>query len=169
MRRIVIIGVMGSGKSTFTNKLGILLKRPVIHLDREYFLPGWKEKYSKEGWEDFQKELIKKDEWIIDGNYKRTIDLRIEAADTIIFFDFPKWVCVFRVFKRVFDHTPLFDKPEGTKQKVSFGLLKFIITYPKKSMRNKLKSYKNSKKVFIVRNSSEVEALLKDISAKSLA
>ncbi len=160
MNKIAIIGLQGSGKSTFANKLGKLLNRPVIHLDKEYFLPGWRQKYSKIEWVDFQKELIRRDNWIIDGNYKSTIDLRIEAADTIIFFDFPKWLCVYRVFRRSFGAQQAFDKPKGTKERVSLGLLKFIIAYPRQATRDKLKAYQDTKKIFIVKNSQETESLL---------
>ena len=60
MDRIAVIGIPGSGKSTFANKLGNNLGRPIIHLDKEYWTNDWQKKYSKEEWKNFQKELVMK-------------------------------------------------------------------------------------------------------------
>lgn len=160
----MIIGMMGSGKSTFTNKLGKKINRPVIHLDKEYHLPGWEERFTKEGWIEFLKNLLKQEEWIIDGNYKSTLDLRLKTADTVVFFDFPKWLCLLRALKRTLSRGQPFDKPEGMKEKISFELIKLIITYPSKEMRAKLKKYRNDKQIFIVKNNSEVEDLLEGLA-----
>ncbi len=122
MDRIAIIGLQGAGKSTFAKKLGKKLKRLVIHLDKEYFLPNWERRYSREGWIVYQNELVKQKKWIIDGNYKSTIDIRLKEADTIIFFDFPKLICIFRTFKRLLYTSQPFDKSEGMREKVDMHL-----------------------------------------------
>lgn len=164
MKRIIIIGMMGSGKSTFANKLGKKINLPVIHLDKEYHLPNWEERFTKEEWIEFLKKLLKQKEWIIDGNYKSTLDLRLKATDTVIFFDFPKWLCLFRAIKRSFNKEQPFDKPKGMREKISFGLIKLIITYHSNEMREKLKKYGNDKQIFIVKNNSEVKNLLKNLA-----
>lgn len=166
MKKIIVIGMMGSGKSTFANKLGKKINRKIIHLDKEFHLPNWEDKFTEEEWIEFLKRLLKQKEWIIDGNYKSTLDLRLKAADTIIFFDFPKWLCLFRVIKRSFNKKQPFDKPEGMREKISFGLIKLIITYPSKKIREKLKKYKKDKKVFIVKNNSDIENLLQNLAKR---
>ena len=164
MDRIAIIGIPGSGKSTFANKLGKNLGRPIIHLDKEYWTNGWKEKYSKDGWKNFQKELVKESEWIIDGNYRRTIDVRLERADTIIFFNFPKWRCLWRSFIRILSRKQPFDKPDGAKEKINWRSIKFIISYPKIETIKKVENYKNGRTVFVVRNNKEINSLLLKLS-----
>lgn len=100
MRRVLIIGCCGAGKSTLARKLHELTDLPLTHLDQEYFFPGWEEP-SKADWEQKVVQLVERPSWIIDGNYGSSMDLRIPKADTIIFMDFPRWTCLFRVMKRV--------------------------------------------------------------------
>ncbi|TVR76188.1 MAG: hypothetical protein EA415_01605 [Sphaerobacteraceae bacterium] len=100
MRRIVVIGIPGAGKSTFARKLGDQLDLPVHHLDRYFWNPGWKAS-SREVFNERLQELLKTDRWIVDGNYRRTIPLRLEYADTAILLDVPRRTAMRRVFKRI--------------------------------------------------------------------
>ena len=98
-KRILLIGCPGSGKSTLAKKLGKITSLPVIHLDTIYWLPKWERKPV----EQFEKELkeeLEKDKWIIDGNYNRTLDLRISYCDLIIYLDIPRIVCLYSIIKR---------------------------------------------------------------------
>ena len=161
MKRIAIVGISGSGKSTLANKLGKKLNRPIIHLDKLYWDKDWKEKYAtKEEFRRVAEELAKQDSWIIDGNYRSTIDSRLERADTIVFLDLPKWQCLWRVFKRIFNRNQPFDRPEGAKEKIDWALVKFIITYPSHEMRVRIENYKDKKKVFVAKNDKETNTIL---------
>lgn len=165
MKRIAIIGSSGSGKSTFVNKLGEKLHRQVIHLDKEYYTSEWKQKYPiKDDWINFQKSLVAKDEWIIDGNYRSSMTMRLDRADTIIFFDFPKWLCLWRVFKRSFNRNQPFDKPEGMREKISWELIKRVATYPTKEIYEVIEGYKDRAKIIVVKNDENIRKLLNDIS-----
>jgi adenylate kinase family enzyme len=163
MNKIAIIGIMGSGKSTFAKNLGDILGIEVIHLDKESWLPGWKEKYTKQEWELFQREITQRPQWIIDGNYQSTLDIRLSAADTIVYFDFPKIFSIYRVIKRSFFRGQPFDKAQGVKEKVSVNLIKFIMKFPKKKIKQMLGLY-TSKKIIVLRNQKDVSELLKTIS-----
>ncbi len=164
MKRIAIIGSSGSGKSTFANKLGKVLNRPVIHLDKEYYTSGWQQKYPvKADWLDFQKKLVAGDEWIIDGNYRSSLAIRLDRADTIIFFDFPKLLCLWRAFKRVFRRDQPFDKPEGVKDKISWELIKRTVNYPTEEIYRIIYGYKNQSKIFVVKNNKDIQNLLESI------
>lgn len=76
MKRIMIIGSGGAGKSTLARQLGERLQLDVYHLDALMWRPGW-EIAPREERIDIQKQLVKKDEWIIDGNFGNTLDLRL--------------------------------------------------------------------------------------------
>ena len=103
MKRIVILGCAGCGKSTLAKELGSILNLPVIHLDRYYWKPGWVEE-DPEVFSRFQQEVVREDEWIIDGNYRNSIDLRLSRCDTVIFLDFKRSVALTGVFKRYFQY-----------------------------------------------------------------
>lgn len=100
MKKIILIGSGGSGKSTLARQLGNKLNIKVHHLDTLFWKPNW-EGVPKEEQRTVQNELVKGEKWIIDGNYGGTMDIRINAADTIIFLDIHRTICVYRAFKRI--------------------------------------------------------------------
>ena len=93
MERVMIIGCGGAGKSTLARKLGEKTGLPVVHLDRIFWSPGnWNHMERDEF--DVALELeMKKDRWIIDGNYDRTLPMRLERCDTVIYLDFSRIRC----------------------------------------------------------------------------
>jgi len=99
MERVSIIGCSGSGKSTLARRMGELLSLSVIHLDQHFWQPGW-QATPKELWREKVKELVSGERWIVDGNYRSSMDLRLPRSDTIVFLDYPTWRCVLRVYKR---------------------------------------------------------------------
>lgn len=101
MQRVMVVGSGGAGKSTFARELGGRLGLPVIHLDAEYWQPGWVQT-PHEPWDARMRELVAHDRWIMDGNYGRTQEPRMERADTIIVLDYPAWRCIWQVYKRAF-------------------------------------------------------------------
>lgn len=167
MRKIIIIGSGGSGKSTLARKLSKILNIKVYHLDMLLWKPNWIG-VSREEQIRIQNEILKNDEWIIDGNYSRTIDLRINAADTIIFLDLPRIICLFRVFKRYFKYRNKSrpDMVEGNKERINFDFLKWIWNYPKvikPIIMNKLKDASNDKKILIMKSPKDIKRLLKSL------
>src|SRR3954452_19155203 len=99
MKRVAVIGSSGSGKSRFAAELGARTGLPVVHLDRLYWQAGWIPRTERE-WRDRQAALVRGAEWIIDGNYGSTLDVRLAAADTVFFFDFPTWLSIAGVLQR---------------------------------------------------------------------
>src|SRR5262245_29755970 len=91
-RRVLVDGMAGSGKSTFSRALSQETGLPVIHLDVHYWQPGWVEP-SMDAWRETQRRLLSADAWIADGNDLGTLDLRLERADTVVFLDTPWWLC----------------------------------------------------------------------------
>ncbi len=99
MQRVLIIGNGGSGKSTLARKLGKRTRLPVIHLDREFWRPGWVATPDEE-WFARVAELTAGERWIMDGNFGGTMEQRFAAADTIVFLDLPTHVCTWRIIDR---------------------------------------------------------------------
>ena len=164
MNKISIVGVSGSGKSTLANKLGKKLDLPVFHLDKYFWTTGWKKRYPvKADFNALTESFALQDEWIIDGNYRDTLDMRFERADIIIFLDFPKWRCLWRVFIRIFNRKQPFDKAEGVKQKIDWELVKWIINYTNNETREKVLAYKNIKPIFIAKNNKQIREVFEGI------
>ena len=99
MRRIAILGSGGSGKSTLARQLGERLGIEVIHLDALYWRPGWVAPPGEE-WVALQRELVGRDAWVMDGNFGGGRELRLAAADTIVFLDLPRLLCLWRILWR---------------------------------------------------------------------
>jgi adenylate kinase family enzyme len=110
-RRVLVTGMAGSGKSTFSRALAAETGLPLIHLDLHFWKPGWIAPSERE-WREKQRGLLASDEWIADGNYHETLDLRLERADTVVFLDTPWWVCAGRTLLRGL-RKPIGEMPEG--------------------------------------------------------
>jgi adenylate kinase family enzyme len=112
-RRVVVTGMAGAGKSTFSRALSAKTGLPVIHLDLHFWKPGWIPTPDDE-WRERQRGLLAGVEWIVDGNYHATLDLRLERADTAVFLDTPWWICARRALARGVRKRPAgFELPVG--------------------------------------------------------
>ncbi len=110
-RRVLVDGMAGSGKSTFSRALSAKTGLPVIHLDVHYWKPGWV-KPSEEEWRETQSRVLAGDEWIADGNDLDTLELRLARADTVVLLETPWWTCASRAFSRGLTK-PVGEMPEG--------------------------------------------------------
>ncbi|MGH9125135.1 MAG: DNA topology modulation protein FlaR [Acidimicrobiales bacterium] len=111
-RRVVVTGLAGAGKSTFSKALSAKTGLPLIHLDLHFWKPGWVVP-SDDEWREKQRGLLAGDAWIADGNYHATLALRLERADTVVFLDTPWWTCARRAFVRGIRRPPGSVMPEG--------------------------------------------------------
>lgn len=115
--RVLIDGMMGSGKSTFARALAARTGLPLIHLDFYYWNPGWA-RPSDDEWKHRQRALLAGEAWIIDGNYNETLALRLNRAETVVFLDTPWWKCASRAFARGL-RKPVGEMPKGCEHSVS--------------------------------------------------
>src|SRR5271168_962917 len=101
MRRVVILGPGASGKSTLARRLGEILGLPVIELDKLFWRPGLIAT-PRDQWVLLQEKLVAADSWILDGDLGSydAPEVRLRAADTIIFLDFSVVRCVWRALRR---------------------------------------------------------------------
>lgn len=93
MKKVIIIGCPGAGKSTFARELNQITNLPLYYLDMIFHKPD-KTTVSREEFDAKLEEIIKKDKWIIDGNYARTLQVRVEQCDTIIWLKYPVELCL---------------------------------------------------------------------------
>lgn len=142
MKRILIIGCPGAGKTTLSKTLAHAEALPIVHLDHLWWKPGWQERSEAE----FDANLLsalQKDRWIMDGNYARTLARRLEYADTVILLDFNRWTCAYRALKRWWKGEG--EQAKGCPQKVDLPFLKFILwDYPVGQRLQILEKLKNT-------------------------
>lgn len=163
MEKIIIIGSGGSGKSTFSMLLGKQYNLPVYHLDKLYWQPRWI-KTPNEEWENTLINLWKNKRWILDGNYKSTLDIRLAACDTVIFLDINRYTCIYRAIKRTLTSKHRPDMAEGCEERLNIEFLKFLWNYPYKTrpiIMDKLNAMIMYKKVIIAKSSEQALLLCK--------
>lgn len=164
MKKIVVIGSGGAGKSTFSRRLGEITGIEVIHLDKIYWLPDWTEP-SKEEFEEILKVELEKREWIMDGNFKSTLELRLEKCDTVISLELPRTVCLYRALKRIFKYRGKTrpDMGEGCNEKIDLEFLMWVWNFPKKDklkIEKVLEKFDGKVKIIRLKSKSEVEEFL---------
>jgi adenylate kinase family enzyme len=132
MERVIIIGCGGAGKSTLAQKMGQKTGLPVVHLDKLFWKPGWVESAPEEIDEKIRQELDKP-QWIMDGNFNRTLPMRVARADTVIYLDFSRMACLLGVLKRVLTTYGKVrpDMGEGCPERIDFEFLKWVWNYNK--------------------------------------
>jgi len=126
MRRIIVVGSQGSGKTNLALKLGRKLWLPVVHLDVLYWRPGWKASDTA-SFRVHVTDAIAGDEWIVDGSFSGlAFDLTLARAETLVVIDRPRWLCQWRILLRsAFDRDrsrP--DLPEGCPEQFDWKLMR---------------------------------------------
>ncbi|EJQ95133.1 DNA topology modulation protein [Bacillus cereus] len=167
MKKIILIGSGGSGKSTLAKQLGNKLKIQVYHLDALFWKPNWVG-VPREEQRTVQNDLIKEEKWIIDGNYGGTMGIRINAADTIIFLDIHRTICVYRAFKRIVQYRNKTrpDMGAGCEERFDLQFFKWIWEYPKTkrpAILKRLDQLNKDKRVIILKTPNEVQRFLKEV------
>ena len=171
VRRILIQGSAGAGKSTLAIELGALLGLPVIHLDTHFWQPGWREP-ARDHWKRRVATLIEQDAWIMDGNYLGTISERLAAADTAIVLDVPRTRCIVRVIRRGFRDRgkPRVDLPEGcVEQLPSWQFIRWIWTFRRAELQPLLEQVRagfGSTTVVLLRSNVEIRKYVKEVTVR---
>jgi adenylate kinase family enzyme len=125
-KKIMIFGRPGSGKSTFALELGKILNLPVFHLDKYIFVSNWTPRDFQE-YLTIQQSIVDTPAWFIDGNRTKSLEMRYAKADLVLYFNYPRLVCLWRIFKRVWDkNTQIDDRADGCKEWVPLSLIPYM-------------------------------------------
>ncbi|MGE4064942.1 MAG: hypothetical protein AB7E79_16375 [Rhodospirillaceae bacterium] len=162
MRKILVMGAPGAGKSTFARRLSANTGLPLIHLDQQFWNAGWVPT-APAAFRAKVEALIAGPAWIMDGDYGGTLDIRIAAADFIVYLDQPRWLCMVRVLLRsitTFGRVRA-DLAPGCPEQFSWDFYKYVWNYfgtkgPERLA--KLAAFKD--KVVILNGSREAEDFL---------
>ncbi len=168
LKKTVIIGSPGAGKTTLAQTLGRILNIRVIHLDRLFWKRGW-QALSRDERIDILQDLVPDTRWpdgrwIMEGTYLQSSEPRLEAADTTIFLDIHPLICLGRVIKRHYEYYGQVrrDLPEEAVDRLTFSRIWKVLIFPlkdRKELKQNLKTYK-SKEIIWLRSSEEVENFL---------
>ena len=166
MKRILVIGAGGAGKSTFARQLGEILGLAVVHLDALYWKPGWVES-PRDEWASTVEGVLEREAWIIDGNYSGTLERRLEACDAVVFLDLPRTICLWRVLKRAARHhnTTRPDMADGCPEHLNLKFLMWVWNYPKRTRPRIVKllgEERNTTKTIWLRTPAEIDRFLAD-------
>ena len=169
MRKVLVIGSSGAGKSVFAARLAERTGLPLIHLDALYWRPGWV-KTPKDEWARTVEELLARDRWVMDGNYAGTLDRRLAACDTVVFLDLPRTVCLWRAAKRriAFRHGARPDMTAGCDERLTWQLIRWIWKYPRTQRPRvlaRLGELRPGQRAVVLRSSAQIDNFLRSLPA----
>lgn len=167
MERIMIVGCGGAGKSTLARQLGEKTGLPVVHLDHIWWEPGHWQHMSREEFDARLMAELEKPRWILDGNFNRTLEARLQKCDTVIYLDLPRIVCLKSWIGRVLRNwgTARPDMAEGCCEWFDPEMAKWIWKFNKQNRQRYLQilSELEGKRVHILKNRRAVKRFLETL------
>lgn len=158
MEKVLVIGCPGSGKSTFARELNKITGIPLFYLDMIWHKPD-KTTCSRESFDQRLGGILKGERWIIDGNYARTLPLRLACCDTVFWLDYPLETCIEGIRAR--KGKPRVDMP-WTEMEEDEEFMEFVRNFPisgRREIQSLLKEYPE-KNIVVFHSREEAEAFL---------
>ena len=165
MNKVIVIGCPGSGKTTFAEKLNKITGIPLYHLDAIWHKPD-KTHIPREEFDERIKEVFAHPQWIIDGNYKRTIEMRMKQCDTVFLFDLPVEMCLQGVTDRVGKER--YDLP-WLETELDPEFKSFIEEFPETTLPyiyELIEKYKENINVTVFKSRVEADEFVKNLELK---
>lgn len=152
-------------------QIGSSLGLEVVHLDSVFWKPGWVRLPPKEQQEALD-EVTARSGWVIDGDHLRTQGFRFAAADTVIFWDFPRTVCLWRTVRRFMQNrgTNRLGLPAGCPERLSWALLRWVWRYPQDNRAQVLANierHRAGRRVIVLHGAGEVKRFVAGLGAGS--
>ena len=157
MQKVIVIGSPGAGKSTFARKLRDTTGLPLYYLDQIWHRPD-KTNIAREAFDERLSAIIANDNWIIDGNYGRTLEMRLQVCDTVFLFDLPVDVCLEGIRARVGQQHE--DLP-WTETELDDEFMQWVKDFPNNQLPNiysLLAQYGNNRDVIIFHAREEADS-----------
>ena len=166
MERVILIGCGGAGKSTMARALGEKTGLPVVHLDQIFWRENW-QSISKDEFDCLLQEELEKPQWIIDGDYGRTLSHRLRYCDTVVFLDYPRMECLMGVLKRVltsYGRTRP-DMATGCKERLDLVFLAWVWNWRKNKRQGILDALATAEgvRIIVLKNRKEGRKFLEQI------
>lgn len=165
MLKIIVIGSPGAGKSVFARRLRDLTKLPLYYLDMLWHKPD-QTTISQKDFDTRLNEICKKDRWIIDGNYLRTLDIRLNACDTVFLLDYPLEICLLGAQSRIGKKRE--DLP-WIESKFDDDFKQFILDFPQSQLPQiykLLEKYRKKKSIIVFKSREEADHYFKSLICK---
>ena len=159
MKKVIVIGCPGSGKTTFAVKLNECTGLPLYHLDAIWHKPD-KTHIPREEYDKRVAEIFETPEWIIDGNYNRTIEARLIHCDTVFLFDLPVEVCLQGAVERL--GKGRYDLP-WIEAELSDEFRRTIEVFPSEHLPriySLIEKYKHEKKIVIFKSRAQADEFI---------
>lgn len=164
IKKIVIFGCPGSGKTTLARKLSEITQLPIIHVDKEYWLPGWV-KPPRPEWLEKLSAFTARKEWIFEGTFSTTLNAVIDCADLVVFTDRSTGICLWRCLTRKPNRQEI---PTGCNDnfinRFSFQFLYWVLRFNRQKRPSLMELIKNQPHTLALQSDQEYAEFLKIVT-----